>query len=100
MPIFEVKKGCSVCLVCLFVCFVLRHIKLIGHLMPHQVKEDKSEKKFKGEVFGIKDKLKITSWLFVFCFVLLGVYLFGLVWFLYLMAYQFFLGYLMPKPFS
>ena len=25
---------------------------------------------------------------------------FGLVWFLCLMAYQLFLGYLMPKPFS
>ena len=24
----------------------------------------------------------------------------GLVWFLYLMAYQLFLGYLLPKPFS
>ena len=34
----------------MFVCFVLRHINLIGHLMPNQVKENKSEKKFKGEV--------------------------------------------------
>ena len=42
---------------CLFVCFVLRHINLIGHLMPNQVKEKKSEKKFKGEVLGIHDKL-------------------------------------------
>ena len=25
---------------------------------------------------------------------------FGLVWFLYLMVYQLFLGYLMPNPFS
>ena len=44
-------------LVCLFVCFVLQHIKLIGHLMPNQVKENKSEKKFKGEVLGINDEL-------------------------------------------
>ena len=29
----------------MFVCFVLRHINLIGHLMPNQVKENKSEKK-------------------------------------------------------
>ena len=36
--------------VCLFVCFVLRHINLISHLMPNQVKENKSEKKFKGEI--------------------------------------------------
>ena len=42
---------------CLLVCFVLRHINLIGHLMPNQVKENKSEKKFKGEVLGINDKL-------------------------------------------
>ena len=40
-----------------FVCFVLRHINLIGHLMPNQVKENQSEKKFKGEVLGINDKL-------------------------------------------
>ena len=38
-------------------CFVLRHINLIDHLMPNQVKENKSEKKFKGEVLGIDDKL-------------------------------------------
>ena len=38
-------------------CFVLRHINLIGHLLPNQVKENKSEKKFKGEVLGINDKL-------------------------------------------
>ena len=38
-------------------CFVLRHINLIGHLMPNQVKENKSEKKFKGEILGINDKL-------------------------------------------
>ena len=37
--------------------FVLRHISLVGHLLPNQVKENKSEKKFKGEVFGINDKL-------------------------------------------
>ena len=43
--------------VCLFVRFVLWHINLIGHLMPKQVKENKSEKKFKGEVLGINDKL-------------------------------------------
>ena len=46
----------------LFVCFVLRHINLIGHLMPNQVKENKSEKKFKG----INDKLYIIIWLFAF----------------------------------
>ena len=40
-----------------FVCFVLRHTNIIGHLMPNQVKENKSEKKFKGEVLGINDKL-------------------------------------------
>ena len=56
----------------LFVCFVLRHINLIGHLMPNQVKENNCEKKFKGEVLGINDKLLIISWLFVF---LSGVYL-------------------------
>ena len=39
------------------VCFVLRHINLLGHLMSNQVKENKSEKKFKGEVLGINDKL-------------------------------------------
>ena len=38
-------------------CFVLRHINLIGHLMPNQVKENKSEKKFKQDVLGINDKL-------------------------------------------
>ena len=32
--------------------------------MPNQVKENKSEKKFKGEILGIKDKLQIISWLF------------------------------------
>ena len=37
--------------------FVLQHINLIGHLMLNQVKENKSEKKFKGEVLGINDKL-------------------------------------------
>ena len=52
--------------VCLLVCFVLWHINLIGHLMPNQVKENKSEKKFKGEFVGIKDKLLIISWLFVY----------------------------------
>ena len=39
-----------------FVCFVLRHINLIGHLMPNQFKENKSEKKFK-EILEINDKL-------------------------------------------
>ena len=39
-----------------FVCFVLRHINLIGHLMPNQVKENKFEKKFK-KVLRINDKL-------------------------------------------
>ena len=34
--------------------------------MPNQVKENKCEKKFKGEILGIKDKLSIISWLFVF----------------------------------
>ena len=43
--------------VCLFVCFVLRHINVIGHLMTNQVKENRSEKKFKEEVLGINDKL-------------------------------------------
>ena len=38
-------------------CFVLRHINLIGHLMPNQVKENKSEKKFKGQILGIHHKL-------------------------------------------
>ena len=47
----------SCILLSLFVCFVLRHINLIGHLMPNQVKENKSEKKFKGEIIGIDDKL-------------------------------------------
>ena len=41
----------------MFVCFVLRHINLIGHLMPNQIKENKSEKKFKGEVLRINYKL-------------------------------------------
>ena len=40
-----------------FVCFVLRQINLIVHLKPNQVKENKSEKKFKGKVLGINDKL-------------------------------------------
>ena len=40
-----------------FCLFCFRHINLIGHLMPNQVKENKSEKKFKGEVLGINDKL-------------------------------------------
>ena len=48
------------------VCFVLRHINLIGHIMPNQVKENKSEKKFKGEVSGINDKLLIICYLFIF----------------------------------
>ena len=48
--------------------FLLRHINLIGHLIPNQVIENKSEKKFKGKVFGINDKLLIISCLFVlFC---------------------------------
>ena len=37
--------------------FVLQHINLIGHLMPNRVKENKSEKKFKGEILGINDRL-------------------------------------------
>ena len=41
----------------IYFCFVLWHINLIGHLMPNQVKENKSEKSFKGEVLGIYDKL-------------------------------------------
>ena len=41
----------------LIVCFVLRHINLISHLMPNQVKENKFVKKFKGKVLGINDKL-------------------------------------------
>ena len=40
-----------------FVYFVLRHINLIGHLMPNRMKKNKSEKKFIGEILGIKDKL-------------------------------------------
>ena len=44
----------------LFVSFVLRHINLIGHLMPNKVKENKSEKKFKGEILRINDKLIIS----------------------------------------
>ncbi len=52
---FQVMYEQFYCLFCLF--FVLRHINLIGHLMPNQVKENKSEKKFKGEVLGINDKL-------------------------------------------
>ena len=36
--------------------------------MPNQVKENKSEKKFKGEVLGINDELQIISCLFVFVF--------------------------------
>ena len=42
--------------------------------MPNQVKENKSEKKFKGEVLGINDKLYIISWLFVVVF---WVFFFG-----------------------
>ena len=38
-------------------CFILRHTNLVGHLMPNQVIENKSEKKFKGEVLGINDEL-------------------------------------------
>ena len=38
-------------------CFVLQHINIIGHLMPNQVNENKSEKKLKREVLGINDKL-------------------------------------------
>ena len=40
--------------------------------MPNQVKENESEKKFKGEVLGINDKHLIISWVFF----LVGVYLF------------------------
>ena len=54
------------------VCFVLRHINLIDHLMPNQVKENKSGKKIKEKVLGINYELMIISWLFVFLF---GVYL-------------------------
>ena len=45
--------------------------------MSKQVKENKSEKKFKGEVLGIIDKVEIIRWLFVclFFIFLLGVYL-------------------------
>ena len=41
----------------LFVCFVLQHINLIAHLILNQVKENKSERKFKGEVLGINNEL-------------------------------------------
>ena len=41
----------------LFVCFDVPHINLICHLMLNQVKENESEKNFKGEVLGINDKL-------------------------------------------
>ena len=34
--------------------------------MPNQVKDNKSEKSFEGEVLGINNKLYIISWLFVF----------------------------------
>ena len=37
----------------MLVCFV----NLISHLMLNQVKENKTEKKFKGEVLRINDKL-------------------------------------------
>ena len=37
--------------------FVLWHINLTSNLMPNQVKENKSEKKFKGEILEINDKL-------------------------------------------
>ena len=48
--------------------------------MPNEVKENKSEEKFKGEGLGINDKFKIINWLFVlFCFFLLGVYLLGIM---------------------
>ena len=40
----------------MFVYYVLWHFNLIGHSMPNQVKENKSEKKFTGEVLGINDK--------------------------------------------
>ena len=42
--------------------------------MPNQAKENKSEKKFKGEVLGIYDELLKICWLFVVVFFLLGVY--------------------------
>ena len=51
------KKGIPNQIIKDFVYSVLRHINLIGHLMPNQVKENKPEKKFKGEVLGIEDKL-------------------------------------------
>ena len=44
--------------------------------MPNQVKENNFEKKFKGYVFEINDKLWIISWLFVVF--LLGVYIYGI----------------------
>ena len=52
----EIKTHQQLYIYSLF-CFVLWHIILIGRLMPNQVKENKSEKKFKGEVLGINDKL-------------------------------------------
>ena len=53
---------------------------------------------FEGEVFGIVS-FAIAIDISVKCFIRTVVFD-GLVWFLCLMAYQLFVGYLMPKPFS
>ena len=50
-------RKCTLCIPEKFVYFVVWHINLIGHLMPNQVKENKTEKKVNGEVLGINDKL-------------------------------------------
>ena len=57
LVVFALSFLCIWNQVCLLVSFILRHINVIGHIMPNQIKENKSEKKFKGEVLGINDKL-------------------------------------------
>ena len=55
----------------------------------------------KSELFVQKICSRVSSYLLESkTAILIGLVWFGLVWFLCLMAYQFFLGYLMPKPFS
>ena len=55
--LFELLTTCQLGLSIFLFYFVLQHINLISHLMPNRVKEYKSEKKSKGDVLGIKDKL-------------------------------------------